>query len=453
MGRKFIIDSLKYWVNEYNIDGFRFDLLGLLDVETMTLAAAELREIDPNIVLYGEPWCGGLTPIKSTEKGMQRSRGFGVFNNTFRDALRGSPFATGEETFVMDGCRLDEVKRGIIGSIDDFTDTPLETINYVECHDNYSLEDHFRLYISQRTDDIVFSDSDVVRMHKLAAAIIFTSQGIPMMQIGQEMCRTKFGVENSYNSPDKINMVRWESKRERSDVVSYYRGLIELRRKHPEFFCMTDASVIRSRVTFYEHLGLSVPPQCIAYRICSATTPTVSQGDENTLDLAANAELSRSPVDHDDVQDFEWEEVLVLLNARPTDSVFDLPGAERHQHWVQLVDPDAAGCAALGSPMYGRICVPGRSAAVLRRANLEENQRGLVDLRLSHISDAGMGLPGHDILSPYTVGLTRERSRSEQRLVDDVIARHRSHSLSTNGNVSPTRGYASSPNLHNNTVE
>lgn len=443
MGRKFIIDSLKYWVTEYKIDGFRFDLLGLLDVETMTIAATELHDIDPNIVLYGEPWCGGLTPIKSTEKGMQRSRGFGVFNNTFRDALRGSPFAAGEETFVMDGCRLDEVKRGIIGSVDDFTDTPLETINYVECHDNYTLEDHFRMYIGQRTDDIVFSNTDVVRMHKLAAAIVFTSQGIPMMQIGQEMCRTKYGVENSYNSPDEINMVRWETKRERSDVVAYYRGLIELRRQHPEFFCMTDASDIRSRVTFYEHLGLAVPPQCIAYRICAANTSRTSHVSESNIDRNDNL----TGLDNE-AEDFEWEQVLVLLNARPSDSVFDLPEADSFQHWVQVVDPHEAGCAVIGSPVCGKLCVPGRSAAVLRRANTEENQRGLVDLRLNHVSDAGMGLRGHELLSPYTVGLTRERSMSEQRLIDNVAERHRSHTLGAYGNINPGRSYASSPNLH-----
>jgi len=206
MARKFIIDSLKYWVNEFQVDGFRFDLLGLMDVQTLTTAAKELHSIDPNIMLYGEPWCGGLTPIRSTEKGMQRSNGFGVFNNTFRDAIRGSPFGV-EETFVMDGGRLTEMKGGIIGSVDNFCDIPLETINYVECHDNYTLWDHMRFYIRSRTDDIKFSEEDMRRMNRLAAAIVFTSQGIPFMQVGQEMCRTKFDVENSYESPDKINMV------------------------------------------------------------------------------------------------------------------------------------------------------------------------------------------------------------------------------------------------------
>jgi pullulanase len=402
MGRKFLLDSLKYWVNEYQVDGFRFDLLGLIDVETLTLAAAELHAIDPNIVLYGEPWCGGLTPIRTTEKGMQRSRGFGVFNDTFRNALRGSTFNIGEETFVMDGCRLDEVKRGIIGSIDDFADGPLETINYVECHDNYTLEDHFRLYVSRRTDDIVFSDSDFERMHKLAAAIIFTSQGIPMMQIGQEMCRTKFGVENSYNAPDKINAVRWETKRERSNVVSYFKGLIELRRKHPELFCITDAAVIRSRVTFFEDLDFLVPPQCIAYRILS----TLDGSQSNSISAENEVSLEGDENDYS-----KWEQVVVLFNAAPADAVFPLPEADVFQHWLQVVDPQAAGCVALGRAVCGEVAVPGRSAAVFRRASKEENHLQLVDIRLQHVSDAG--LLG-TVVTPYCVGLTRERSVSEQ---------------------------------------
>jgi pullulanase len=381
MGRKFILDSLRYWADEYKVDGFRFDLLGLIDVETVTQAAADLRRVDPNIVLYGEPWCGGLTPIQPTEKGMQRGRNFGVFNDTFRDALRGSPFAAGEETFVMDGGRLDAVKRGIIGSIDEFTESPLETINYVECHDNYTLHDHFLMYIGRRTDDIKFSDADVIRMHKLAAAILFTSQGIPMMQMGQEMCRTKFGVENSYESPDAINMVRWEAKRERADVVAYYRGLIELRRRHPELFCMTDASAIRSSVTFYEDLGLCVPPQCIAYRI---------------VDPAA-------------VEDGCWNQVVVLLNAQPTDVEFALPDCDDFQHWLQVVSAEAAGREAIGRPVYGAISVGGRSAAILRRASSEENRHALVDVRLRHVTDGGM-LPSFPVVSPYMVGLTRERA-------------------------------------------
>jgi hypothetical protein len=125
MGRKYIIDSLLYWATEYSVDGFRFDLCGLIDADTLAIAASKLHALDPNIVLYGEPWCGGLTPIRSTEKGMQRGRGFGVFNNTFRDALRGSHFHC-EETFVMDGGRIDEVKNGILGSIADFADSPVE---------------------------------------------------------------------------------------------------------------------------------------------------------------------------------------------------------------------------------------------------------------------------------------------------------------------------------------
>lgn len=140
MARKFILDCLRYWATEYGVDGFRFDLMGLIDVPTLTAAVAALKAIDSGIVVYGEPWTGGITPVAPTYKGTQRGRGFGVFNDTFRDALRGSPFHAGG-CFVLDGVAVDDVKRGIMGSIDDFADEPTEVINYVECHDNRTLYD------------------------------------------------------------------------------------------------------------------------------------------------------------------------------------------------------------------------------------------------------------------------------------------------------------------------
>lgn len=400
MGRKFILDSLKYWANEYKVDGFRFDLLGLIDVETMSIVASELRDIDPNIVVYGEPWCGGLTPIKSTEKGMQRSRGFSVFNNSFRDALRGSPFGI-EETFVMDGCRLDAVKRGIIGSIDEFTDSPLETINYVECHDNYTLWDHFKFYIGLRSDDITFSDSDLVRMHKLSAAIIFTSQGIPMIQIGQEMCRSKFGEENSYESPDHVNMVRWESKLGYSHVVSYYRGLITLRRSHPELFCMTDQANVRERITFFEDMELRVPPQCIAYLIRAGWGDAGERG-------CMNVDVER------------WTEVVVLFNAQPCAVSFELPEKSTIRHWIAVVNADTAGVDSIGRPVCGSLEVPGRSAAVLRRASDDENARAMAEIRLDYVTDP-FAFPVDEVPSPYAVGLALNRTESEQQDVEELI--------------------------------
>lgn len=413
MGRKFIIDSLVYWATEYQVDGFRFDLLGLIDLETISEATRILHDIDPNIVVYGEPWCGGLTPIKMTDKGSQRSRGFAVFNNSLRDAIRGSPFDA-EETFVMDGGRLDEVKRGIIGSIDEFCDSPMETINYVECHDNYTLWDHMQFYIKSRTDDIVFTDEDVRRMHVLSAIIVLTSQGIPFIQIGQEMCRSKFGVENSYESPDEINMVRWEKKISEWKTVQYYKGLIQLRREHPEMFALGDRDTIRSRVTFYEDLALDLPGRCIGFqiegdavRLCEA----LKKNSEHDSEAALAEEVAK------------WSVLVVLLNPTPQEVNFPLPDHENDSVWIQLVDDKYAGVEQICGPVVGGISVAGRSGAILRKASASEHEKAKVYLRLACVSDTYAVPGGDDRLSEYSVSLSANRSAEEFRVHGELRAR------------------------------
>jgi pullulanase len=307
------------------------------------------------------------------------------------------------------------VKRGIIGSVDDFADSPLESVNYVECHDNYTLWDHMQFYIRQRKDEIKFTDADCERIHRLTAAILFTSQGIPMMQMGQEMCRTKFGDENSYESPDSVNMIRWESKRARPATVSYYRGLIALRRQHPELFCMTDATVVRSHVTFYEDLGLVVPSRCIAYRIM----PYFGNGEEA---VAPEIQPARSATDGQAHPDEQWQAVVVLLNPNPTDVEFALPEADRFQHWVPVVNATFAGTEDLGSPEFSKMLVAGRSAAVVRRATPAENSARLLEMRLDRISDA-FCTPVEERPSLYAVGISRERTPEEQAAHELLVRR------------------------------
>src|SRR5262249_13526254 len=153
-------------------------------------------------------------------------------------------------------------RKGIRGSIDDFADSPLEAINYIECHDNHTLWD--RLLIST-ADNASVTSADRRAMDKLAAAIIFTSQGIPFIQCGQEFLRTKGGDHNSYDKPDAVNMIRWREKAEHHDVVEYYRGLIELRRAHPIFRLETADAAQRAVKFLDDHLGLAVPPGCIGF--------------------------------------------------------------------------------------------------------------------------------------------------------------------------------------------
>ena len=406
MVRKFILDSLKYWATEYKVDGFRFDLLGLIDIETMSRAVKMLREIDRNIVVYGEPWCGGLTPIVPTGKGAQRSKGFGVFNNDFRDAIRGSPFGV-EETFVMDGGRIDEVKKGILGSIDTFTDMPMESINYVECHDNYTLWDHLQMYVRERTDEIQFSDEDVRRMHVLAATVILTSQGVPFLQCGQEMCRTKFGVENSYESPDEINKLRWGEKEKHWSIVQYYAGLIRMRRSHPELFAMGTANKIRQQIAFYEDLSLAVPERCIAYRILSEP--------EKSTEIRTDDQESNSDSEYCDARETEdepWSAVIVLFNPTPTNVRFPLPGDG--VAWIQVVDEHYAGVVKIAGPFFDGINVSGRSAAILRRATEEEQAEAEVQRRLMCVTDVYANSIGDDILSAYTVSLRTTRTPHEE---------------------------------------
>ena len=304
MVRRFIIESLEYWVEEYKIDGFRFDLLGLLDLKTVREIVRSLRAINPDIFIYGEPWAAGETPIEITGKGKQRSEGFAVFNDNFRDALKG-PWYNTEPGYVQTGKNVAAVKKGIVGAIDDFTDSPQESINYAACHDGRTLWDQL---IASTELDSSLTDTQLKAMDKLAALILFTSQGVPFMHGGQEFLRTKFGSHNSYNQPDRVNKIRWEFKQENADVFHYYQGLIALRKAHP-VFRMKQTGEIRKNLAFFEKLGIAVPANCIGYRI-------------------ARGKCKDS-----------WKEVLVLINPNRSDQDFSVPPGE----WQMVVNEARAG--------------------------------------------------------------------------------------------------------------
>ncbi|MDX2042732.1 MAG: type I pullulanase [Acidobacteriota bacterium] len=332
MVRRYIIDCLKHWVTEYKLDGFRFDLMGLIDRETVRQIADELRAIDANLLIYGEPWAGGSTPIEITWKGTQRSQGWSVFNDHYRDALKGNVFNARETGFAQSGHHVHGVKLGIRGAIDDFSDSPLEAINYVECHDNHTLWD--RLKIST-IDDARITDADRRAMDKLAAAAVFTSQGIPFIQAGQEFLRTKGGDHNSYNKPDAVNMIRWRDKLEHGDVYEYYQGLIALRRVH-RLFRLETAEQVRRAVNFLDDLlGLSVPSGCVAFLIEDVT-------------------------EQDD-----WARALVVLNASARLAELNIPKG----NWQVFGDNKEVGLLPLkmSSTLVsnGRASVAPRSALIL----------------------------------------------------------------------------------------
>lgn len=255
MGRKFIIDSLKYWTEFYGFDGFRFDLMGLIDLETMTEAVSELKKVKEDILVYGEPWTGGLTPIEPTYKGAQRFRGFSVFNDEFRDAIKGPVFDNQECGFVQNGSHHNKVMEGIIGSINIFASSPVETLNYVEVHDNNTLFDKL-LFSLGKTNDFFHPDGELLdrikAVHKLTAFILLTSQGLPVLHLGQDFCRTKQGVENSYNSPDEINAIDWQRKSDFFDVFHYYKSLINIR-KRVKLLHLDTEHEIREAIEFKFH--------------------------------------------------------------------------------------------------------------------------------------------------------------------------------------------------------
>jgi len=248
MMRKFMIESVKYWTEEYHLDGFRFDLMGIQDIETMNLLADEIKQINPNALIYGEGWTAGDSPLQEAKRALKKHTHqmpkIAAFSDDLRDGIKGSVFEDESTGFVNGAKNMEEsIKFGVVGSIqhsqidykkvnysDKFwANEPWQAINYVSCHDNHTLYD--KLKISQPKA----SEKEIKAMHKLATAIVLTSQGTPFLHAGSEMMRTKNGEHNSYKSPDSINQIDWNLKVENADVVKYYQNLIKLRKEHPAF--------------------------------------------------------------------------------------------------------------------------------------------------------------------------------------------------------------------------
>ena len=274
MVRKYIVESVKYWVNEYHVDGFRFDLMGIHDIETMKAIRTELDKIDPSIFIYGEGWAAGSPKYPFEKLAMKANTwqmpGVAAFSDEFRDSLRGSwsddtkgAFVTngkGHEAGVMFGIaaalphqQLKEVRKDMPQS---WTAQPSQMISYISCHDDHCIGDRLK---------ITAPDADVkqrMRLLKLAETAVFTSQGVPFIFTGDEIMRDKKGVKNSYCSPDSINVIDWRLKKEHQDSYEYIRGLIALRKAHPAFR-------LGSAEKVYEHLEFINPSAkgVVAFRI------------------------------------------------------------------------------------------------------------------------------------------------------------------------------------------
>ncbi|PEU28302.1 type I pullulanase [Bacillus wiedmannii] len=330
MMRKFMVDSVTYWAKEYNLDGFRFDLMGIHDYETMNEIRKAVNQIDPSIILHGEGWDLN-TPLaaelKANQKNAEKMKGIAHFNDNIRDGLKGSVFEEKENGFVNGKENMeDRIKKGITAGIDYDTNSstykdPEQVLTYVEAHDNHTLWDKFEL-----TNP---GDSEEVRkqMHKLSSSILLTSQGIPFLHAGQEFMRTKYGDHNSYKSPDSINQMDWLRRAAFNNEVDYMKGLIELRKKYTAFR-MTSAEQIKKYITF-----IDVPKNVVAY----------------TIDEKGSGNKS--------------EYFMVTHNANREDIDITLPSKGP---WKVLVDGKQAGSKTLYVVHDNKIKVPALSSLVLK---------------------------------------------------------------------------------------
>ena len=248
MVKRYVIDSLKHWMNDYHINGFRFDLMGLHETDTMKEIYDELYKIDPNVMVYGEPWTGGSSPVENgTVKDViddcadsLNVNGVACFNDDIRDAIKGSVFSADGKGQVQGSFNDTAIATGLLGSTEEnngFTENPARSLNYVECHDNLTLFDKLAFSNFGKYKDLSEEQIKTISaQNKLAAAYIFLAQGTPFINGGQEFMRTKQGVDNSYQSSDSINGIDLSFKETYSDVYNVYKGLIALRKANPDAF-------------------------------------------------------------------------------------------------------------------------------------------------------------------------------------------------------------------------
>ena len=271
--RRFMLESVKYWIDEYHIDGFRFDLMGIHDIETMQQIRAEVNLIDPTIYIYGEGWSAGTCAYPHDKLAMKaqtyRLDGIGAFSDDMRDALRG-PFNDDTKGAFLAGIAGEEesLKFGIVGGISHpqvdmtkvnydkkpWTAQPTQQISYVSCHDDMCLVDRLKASVPGLQDTSkpeYLRMTELIRLDLLAQTAVFTSQGVPFILSGEEMLRDKKGVHNSFNSPDSINRLDWDNLKRYPQVFDYYSRLIRLRKNHPAFR-LADADKVRRHLEFLQ---------------------------------------------------------------------------------------------------------------------------------------------------------------------------------------------------------
>ena len=335
--REYMTESVKYWINEYHIDGFRFDLMGVHDIETMNYIRHEVNKIDPSIYIYGEGWSAGNCAYPTDKLAMKANTkqldGIGAFCDDMRDAMRG-PFSDDHKGGFLAGepDMEESIKFGIAGAISHpqidmkkvnysnaaWTNSPAQMISYVSCHDDMCLTDRLRASIPGIKKD------ELIRLDLLAQTAVLTSQGVPFILCGEEMLRDKKGVHNSYNSPDSINHLDWNNLKKYPEVFNYYSGMIVLRKAHPAFR-MGNADEVRKHLEF-----LDVPKGVVVFRL-----KDYAGGDS-------------------------WKDIIVILNANKETIEITIPEG----NYTVVTRNGKVDCNGLGS-LTGNIAIVEPQSAII----------------------------------------------------------------------------------------
>lgn len=343
--RDYIINSTKYWADEYHIDGFRFDLMAIHDTETMNQVAAELKKIDPSIFVYGEGWTAGDSPLqperRALKENVSKMENIAVFSDDIRDAVKGHYTDASDRGFATGKPGLEEtVKIGIVAATNHpqvnykkgnnskfpYAKSPEMIVNYVSCHDDLCLTDKLRKSMAGEPEE------NLLAADKLAQTIVFTSQGTPFMFAGEEVFRDKKGVHNSFNRPDSINAIDWSNKARYRDLFDYYQGLIALRKAHPAFR-MTSAQDIAKNLRF-DKIDSQKTPNLISYSLLNN-----ANGDS-------------------------WKEIKVVFNGASKAQTVDIKKGE----WkIVAADGKISPTGDLGATQGGKMTLPPYTALILAR--------------------------------------------------------------------------------------
>lgn len=341
MVKKYIVDSVNYWADEYHIDGFRFDLVGLIDTETINEVVKTVKQKHPNVIFYGEGWTMDTQLTKegytlATQRNSEDIPNFAFFSDTIRDAIRGPMTNVTQPGYCSGGSGFGGNIVSCFKGMPSWCKTPSQTINYASCHDNHALFDR----ITMATPDATFEER--VRMNNLAAAIVMTSQGTPLFQAGEEMLRSKPLPDgtydhNSYKSPDSVNNLKWNDLDQElyMDTYRYYQGLIEFRKAHPALR-MTDAEQVQEAIT--------------------AITDSKTSALAFQIDGKINGEQS--------------DGLYVIFNPRAQTADMVLPEGK----WTIYINGDDAGVTPLGTA-EGSVSVDPISAMVLVKESAKDTQQ------------------------------------------------------------------------------